>query len=207
MIHPARGILPLLLLVGLLPGCAQVEDPILVDPPEPVELSFSFEADLEGWEAVAIDTLDPPIDWRVQHTSDEAFEGAGSVELFLDNLNDQGKIWVEREVGLVSGVPYDVQVSYLLGTSDWGSVNLFTIITGVHNEPPRTPDDLSFQGNTGHDQGEAAGLVWLEKGYNFEVTPKGAGEVFVAIGMWGTSEFPRTYHLDNVRLRFTPSEG
>jgi len=207
MIHPAYRFLPLLLLLALLPGCSAVDDPILVDPPEPVELTFSFEADLEGWVAVAIDTLDPPIDWRVRHTSEEAFDGGGSVELFLENLNDQGKIWMEREVGLVPDVPYDVEVSYMLGTRDWGSVNLFTLITGVHNQPPRTPGELNFQGNTGHDQGEAAGVVWLEKRYTFEITPTGLGEVYVAIGVWGTSEFARTYHMDDVRLRFTPSEG
>jgi hypothetical protein len=199
--------LSVLLLAGAsLAGCWDDDDPIAVDPIDPVELTFSFDDDLQGWEPVAIDTLNPPIEWRVEHTDQEGYEGDGAVELFLNNINDAGKVWIEGAVELVPGINYDVDISYKLGTSDWGDVNLFTIITGVNEVPPRDAEDLFFQGDTGHDQGQDAGLVWLDKAYQFDISPLTSGLVYVSIGVWGTFESPRTYYIDEVLIRFTPSD-
>jgi hypothetical protein len=199
--------LSVLLLAGaFLAGCWDDDNPIDVDPTDPVELTFPFDDDLQGWEPVAIDTLDPPIEWRVEHTDQEGYEGDGAVELFLNNINDAGKVWIEGAVELVPGINYDVDISYKLGTSDWGDVNLFTIITGVNQVPPRDAGELFFQGDTGHDQGQGAGLVWLDKAYQFEITPPTSGLVYVSIGVWGTFESPRTYYIDEVLIRFTPSD-
>ena len=200
--------LSVLLLAGAaMVGCLDDDDPIGVDPEEPLELAFSFDDDLEGWYAVAIDTLNPVIDWSVDHTEEVGQDEDGAVELQLDNFNDAGKIWIEGELGLIPGVEYDVQIDYSLGTADWGDVNLFTIITGVHEAPPRDADELTFQGDTGHDQGQNAGVVWLDKSYEFDFTAPITGVAYVTIGVWGTFEAPRTYYIDDVTLTFTPSDS
>ena len=175
-------------------------------PPDddPIEATFTFEANMEGWRAVAIDTLNPPIDWHVRHTTDEAVVGEGSVELQLDNLNDQGKVWMERAFELEPDQEYDVMVEYAFGTSDWGDVNLFTIIAGVHTDPPRSAEDLTFQGETGHGEDSDVGLVWLDKSYDFSVTAPADGDVHVTIGVWGTWETLRTYYVDDVSVQFVP---
>ncbi len=197
--------LVLFLSCGLLAlgGCDD-SDPTLPPPGETIAENFAFEDGMEGWYAVATDTLSPPIEWHVEHTAEPSHTGAGAVELFLANYNDAGKIWMERPFDLEAGTTYEVEVDYAFGTTDWGDVNLFTIIAGVHSSPPREAEDLSFQGDTGHGQSQDAGLVWLDKSYSFTATASGAGTLYVALGVWGTWETPRTYFVDDVTVRFTP---
>lgn len=195
------------LAVGALAGACGSDDPIGPDPGEPVERHFTFDTNMEGWQAAATDTLDPPIDWHVTHTSDRGHPDDGSIELHLENLNDAGKIWMERDFNLAPGVTYDVSVRYALGTSDWGFVNLFTLITGVHAAPPRQAADLTFQGDTGHGGDADIGVVWLERTYDLSITAPPDGTVYVVIGVWGTWETARTYFVDDVRVRFDPVAG
>lgn len=189
-----------------LTGCDS--DPTVPPPGEVIEATFTFEADMEGWEGVAIDTLNPPIDWHVEHSSTEGHTGEGAVELFLENLNDQGKVWIERPFVLEAGRAYEVDVEYAFGTSDWGDVNLFTIIAGVHEEPPRSPEDLHFQDeDTGHGGNENVGLVWEERNHSLQIVAPSDDTVYIALGVWGTWEAARTYLLDDLTVRFTPVEG
>jgi len=48
------------------------------------------------------------------------------------------------------------------------------------------------------------GIVWLENVFTSTATASAEGELWVSIGVWGTSEFPRTYYLDDVEIAFTP---
>ena len=197
--------LPALLLAGtavLLSGCD--DDPVAPSPAEPVEQSFTFSQDMDGWQAAATDTLNPPIEWHVRHSTEESVVGDGAVELFLENLNDQGKIWMERSFELEPGVFYDVDIEFAFGTSDWGQVNLFTVIAGVHAEPPRDAEDLTFQDDTGHGGDEDVGLVWEDRTYRLSTQAPADGSVYVTIGVWGTWETARTYFVDDVTVRFTP---
>ncbi len=192
------------LLLGAAAGCN--DDPAAPSPGDPVEESFTFDENLEGWQAAATDTLNPPIEWHVQHTTERARMGSGSVELHLENFNDAGKIWMERGFELDPGVLYQVEVSYAFGTADWGDVNLFTIIAGVHDTAPRDADELTFQGETGHDEGQDAGYVWLDQAYDFLIPAPDDGTAYVALGVWGTWETIRTYYIDEVTVRFVPAE-
>jgi hypothetical protein len=186
-----------------LSGCDS--DPTSPPPGDVIEETFIFDADMEGWQGVATDTLNPPIDWHVEHTTAEAYTGDGAVELFLNNINDQGKVWLERAYTLVPGAIYQVDLEYTFGTSDWGNVNLFTIIAGVHDEPPRSAEELTFQDeDTGHGGDEDVGLVWEERSYSFTVEAPSDGTVHVALGVWGTWETARTYFVDALTVRFTP---
>lgn len=164
----------------------------------------SFESGFDGFASDGTDLDDPPIEWSIERTQEEADEGAWSVRLDLDNLNDAGKIWIERAFALESGMAYDVELSYAFGTWDFGDINTWTIIAGVHPANPEVVDDLAFQGSTSTGEDEEVGLVWLDKSHSFTATAGASGELWVSLGVWGTSEFPRTYYLDDVRIEFTP---
>lgn len=169
-----------------------------------VRFATSFESGLDGFTADGTDLDDPPIEWSIERTNDRADEGAWSVRFDLDNLNDAGKIWIERAFDLEADVAYDVEVTYAFGTSDFGDINTWTIIAGVSPGDPEVRDDLVFQGTTGNGEDQDVGVVWLEKSHAFTATAGAGGELWVALGVWGTSEFPRTYYLDDVRIEFTP---
>jgi hypothetical protein len=169
-----------------------------------VRFESSFEAGLDGFVADGTDLDDPPIEWSIERTDERADDGEWSVRLELENLNDAGKIWIERPFDLEAGVAYDVEASYAFGTSDFGDVNIWTIIVGVGPQDPESVDDLTFQGSTATGNDEDVGIVWLENVFTSTATASAEGELWVSIGVWGTSEFPRTYYLDDVEIAFTP---
>jgi hypothetical protein len=192
---------PLALGIAALAACA---DDSMTGPDGRVTFETSFETGLDGFASDGTDLDDPPIEWSIERTQEEAAEGAWSVRLDLDNLNDAGKIWIERAFDLEPGAAYDVEVTYAFGTSDFGDINTWTIIAGVDPENPEVVGDLTFQGSTSTGGDEDVGVVWLDKSHSFTATAGASGELWVSLGVWGTSEFPRTYYLDDIRIEFTP---
>ena len=173
-------------------------------PDGTVVFETSFEVGFDGFAADGTDLDDPPIEWSVERSQEEADDGAWSARLELDNLNDAGKIWIERAFDLEPGVTYDVEVSYAFGTSDFGDVNIWTTIAGVGPEDPETIDDLSIRGSTATGLDEDTGVVWLDTVFTSTATASMNGQLWLSLGVWGTSEFPRTYYLDDLRIEFTP---
>lgn len=170
-------------------------------------LRSSFENDLEEWtpQGIDLDLGTGTIEWSITRSQDRATDGTRSAKFFLNNLNDAGKIWLERTVSLVPGKIYNVKISYDFATRDFGSINLFRIIAGVHAIPPRTRQELqsSYRGDTGNGGFSDVGFVWLPKQYEFTYDSGSSGSAMIVIGIWGTWETPRTYYVDNVRVSFT----
>lgn len=165
-------------------------------------VASSFETGFDGFAVDGTDLDDPPVEWEIERSMELAFDGDWSVRLELDNLNDAGKIWIERRVELEPNQAYDVDVDYAFASADFGDVNAWTIIAGATSSDPEIADDLPFQGSTAN--GEQEGHVWLERSHEQTLTTGPEGEAWVAFGVWGTSEFPRTYYVDDVRVVFRP---
>lgn len=178
---------------------------------EPRTETFSFEGGLEGWSPDATDILvgEEPIDWSVTTTAEAATDGERSVRLTLDNLSDAGKVWIERRFELEPETSYDVRIEFDLGTSDFGSVNLWTVIAGASSRSPETAEDLesAFRDETGHGRDEDLGLLWVGKCYDLAATTDPDGALHVMLGVWGTFEVTRTYYVDAVLITFTKAEA
>lgn len=166
---------------------------------------FSFENDMEGWSTTGTDLDNPPVEWSIQRSQDRAQDGNTAVKFYLSNLNDAGKIWIERPFIVEPNRQYRVGVSYWFASTDFGSVNLWRIITGVTPQRPRSRDELSYQGDTGNSAEPNSGFRWLEKSYSFNVTSGSDRMLYVVIGIWGTTEFSRTYYFDSIQITFTKS--
>ncbi len=174
--------------------------------PWPSEFSFSFEDGLQGWYPRGTDLDDPPVEWSITPSQDRATDGASSAKLFLNNLNDAGKIWLERPFRLRPDTTYTVRLRYDFASAAWGDMNLWSIITGAHAKPPQTRDDLVYQGDTGNGSPTDVGFVWMDKSYTLEAATGGDGLLFICIGIWGTWESPGTYYVDDVHVAFTAKE-
>lgn len=184
-----------ILLLLVFAGCGE---PIA---PTPDDYLFSFEHDMEEWIATGTDLDNPPVEWSIERSQDIASNGKTAVRLYLNNMNDEGKIWIERPFNVAPDRVYQVRVQYDLASADWGDVNLWTIITGVVPKSPRL--ELVYQGHTGNNAKPEDGFVWLHKSYNFTTQSGLADTLYVMIGVWGTWETARTYYLDNVSISFT----
>jgi hypothetical protein len=198
----------LLAFLGLsvaLAGCSDDEGPLV--PISPMDsVSYSFETGFEGWtkHGTDLDHNGNEIEWFIQTSSDTASRGTRSLEYFLNNLNDAGKIWVERVFIALPNRTYDVELMFDFASRDYGDVNLFRIIAGASGNAPRSATDLTpfFQGTTGNASPVDVGYVWSTKTYDFTVTSDSFGRIYVFVGVWGTYEAARTYYVDDVEIRF-----
>jgi hypothetical protein len=165
--------------------------------------SFDFESGMQGWVADGTD-LDHAggfIKWWITRSTARATSGIYSVEYFLDNRNDKGKIWIERAFGVVPSASYRVSVAYRLASRIQSPIGAFTIITGASPKNPEVAGDLTYQGNTAN--GGVNGWVWLSKSYNLNARSDATGRLYVSIGVWGTWEVPHTYYVDDVNIGLT----
>lgn len=177
------------------------------DPSGPVDsLNFetSFEDGFDGFISDGTDLDDPPIEWEIERTDERAHDGEWSIRLEIENLNDAGKIWIERSFNLEPGRVYDVDLSYAFASADFGDINAWTIIAGVTSTDPESAGDLPFQGSTANGADDDVGFVWLERSHDLTVTTDASGEAWLSLGVWGTSEFTRSYHIDDIRVSFAP---
>jgi hypothetical protein len=186
--------------LALLGACS--DDP--AGPGDGLVFETSFEAGFDGFAPDGADLDDPPIEWEIGRTEERADDGEWSVRLELENLNDAGKIWIERRFELEPGRVYDVELSYTFASADFGDINAWTVIAGVTPTDPESADDLPFQGSTANGADDDVGFVWLERSHDLTVTTGTSGEAWLSLGVWGTSEFTRSYHLDDVRISFAP---
>jgi hypothetical protein len=173
-------------------------------PPPSGSYSFSFENNLQGWvpEATDLELAGSTIDWSITRTQERAENGIASLKLYLENLNDMGKIWIQRAFTVEPKTRYAVNVSYAFASADWGDINLFRIITGVLKQPPQSSADLVYQDYTGNGAGSDVGFLWLNKHYTLDAESDSTGRLYVIIGVWGVWETSRTYYLDNVQIAF-----
>ncbi len=177
---------------------------------------FSFEADLQGWTPDATDLAfgnctggsggNCTLAWAIERTTELAHDGVASVRMSLDNLNDAGKIWIERAFDAAPGQLVHVHVSFAFASADYGSVNHWTILAGALPVPPVASAELApvVRGDTGNGLGSPGGYAWLEKAYDSAVRADADGHVWAVIGVWGTWETPRTYYVDAVRVVVSP---
>lgn len=61
----------------------------------PQAMTF-FERGFDGWTANGTDLDNPPDQWSIEPPQDMASKGKTSLKFYLDNVNDAGKIWIER---------------------------------------------------------------------------------------------------------------
>ncbi len=161
---------------------------------------FSFEEEMEGWVKNGTDLDNPPVEWSVGRSENLATHGDYSLRYYLSNVNDAGKIWIERPFQVEPNTSYKVNVSYDFASADYGDINLWKIITGVHKTTPRDSGELIFQGDTGNGASSDVGYKWMDKSYEFTINSDSNGEIYLVIGVWGTWETGRFYYLDNLNV-------
>ncbi|HEV3410365.1 MAG TPA: hypothetical protein VG095_08725, partial [Chthoniobacterales bacterium] len=162
--------------------------------------TFSFEDGFQGWNAKATDVDHPSVEWSITPSQDRASDGSTALKFTLNNLNDAGKIWIERPFALQPNTSYVVNLKFSFGTADYGDLNHWSIIAGATSQPAQTRNDLSYRGSTANGEPSNTGYRWLEKSYSFEATSAADGQLYLQLGIWGTYEVGRTYYFDRVRV-------
>ena len=166
----------------------------------PKQMKYSFENGMDGWVAQGTDLGSPTDEWSIERSEDMASKGGTSLKVHLDNLNGAGKIWVQHPFDVDPNSYYQVHVEYDFASADYGSSNLWTIVTGALLGPPSKADELVYQLDTGNGADKDEGYKWLHKTYTFDMRTGPEKEIYVVIGVWGTWETARTYYIDNIKI-------
>lgn len=164
---------------------------------------FNFESGLGGWVADGTDLDDPPVDFVVEVSDELSVSGDQSVLLQLANFNDAGKIWIEQAFQMPINGVYDVAIEFDFASADFGNVNLWQIVAGAASQNPNDRSHLVVQDETGNGSSTDVGFRWVEKRYTMTASTDSANLIHIHIGIWGTSEFTRSYFVDDVSLTFT----
>lgn len=165
---------------------------------------YSFENTFSGWDTTGIDLQlgDTTIAWSIHPSTELAMDSSYSMRYFLENYNDAGKIWIQKLFQVQQQKDYAVTIDYKFASRDFGMANLWTLITGVHNTPPKTVDELKYQDHTGNGFEFDVGFVWLNKHYEFKINSDTSNNLWIVVGIWGNWETPRTYYIDSLSIHF-----
>jgi len=187
-------------------GCSNSTFPV----PEIYRIEDSFEDGISSWTACSmddkVDTL--PIDWYFMASNEMASRGSHSAKLYMENLTDAAKIWLEQALEVAPNKTYTVAISFDLASSDFGDVNNFSILANVFPRKPETRDDVVSGVRDGDFpegtyNGGIEDFVWLDKSLTKTVRSGGDGRLFFILGIWGTWEGARTYYFDDLRITVT----
>ncbi len=188
-------------LAGMLSGCMESD----TAPKQTLQWFYSFEENTQSWQIDGTDLDNPPVNWTIERSDEHAADGLYAMKLYLENVNDAGKIWMKHTYSVAPNTLYTATISYQFATADFGDFNLFNIITTVRNSSVTSRDDLNYEGDTGHHTG-ADGFVWLNKTFEYLVETDPSGEIYVNIGVWGSWETTRSYYIDAVNITFEKLE-
>jgi hypothetical protein len=187
-------------LLVFLTGCGNSTAP----PDQVIGFSDSFEFGLSDWSVRSLETRvdTSTIDWHIITTDQMASVGSFSTEVYMENLTDAAKIWLERSLDVEPKRTYTATISFDLASRAAGNINTFQILANALPASPETGSEV-IQGVIDGDfpegtyNGGIEGYVWLEKSIQKEVTAGADGKLHLILGIWGTWEGPRTYYFDN----------
>ncbi len=189
-----------------------------------VNVTFSFENNMEGWESDAampnapcfvttnfaypqcqqsstlVDRLA-----AIQRATDTAIDGTHSVRFTMDGTLDEGTAWIIRPFAVKPGGRYRVQLDFCLSPArvPWQKIVYVgaTRPRGMLHAPGPPQSDFSFFG-VGYIPTNVLG--WGQYDYLTEVTADESGTVWVALGLWADYEGNQSYYIDNVTVEIDP---
>ena len=167
--------------------------------PKPIVYIESFEEDFGGWMEDADVPPDPnnpghPVAWNVSRVASLAHSEQYSVKLYIDGRQDDGTVWVEKEISVKNNSQIEVKVSFEF-YSEHESFNVIAGVcayAGISN--PEAEANFTVIGNAN----EVAG--WKRYTYKTTLHTVSSEEVWVAVGITVRWETEMTYNIDDVKV-------
>ncbi len=167
--------------------------------PKTVIYTEGFEEDFGEWKGDADVPPDPnnpdsPVDWNVSRVTSPVKFGQYSVELYIDGRQDDGTVWIERELSVKKNSQIQVKVSF----DFYSESESFNVIAGVigfaGTSNPEVEADFTVLGQTNEVSG------WKRYTHTATLKTGSSGEVWVAVGISVLWETEMTYNLDDVEV-------
>ena len=167
--------------------------------PKSVIYTEGFEKDFGGWEGDADVPPDPnnpgsPVDWNVSRVTSPVKSGQYSVELYIDGRQDDGTVWIERELSVRKNSQIQVKVSF----DFYSESESFNVIAGVVGfagiSNPKAEANFTVLGQANEVSG------WKRYIHTATLKTGSSGEVWVAVGISVRWETEMSYNSDDVKI-------
>jgi len=181
----------ILTIISIAAGCYFHHNPLRYDE--------GFEEDFGGWEGDADVPPDPNnpdslVDWNVSRVTSPVKSGQYSVELYIDGRQDDGTVWIERELSVKKNLQIQVKVSFDF-YSESESFNVIADVVGfAGTSNPEVEADFTVLGQANEVSG------WKRYTHTATLKTGSSGELWVAVGISVRWETEMTYNLDNVEV-------
>lgn len=158
-----------------------------------------FEQGLGDWVKDADLPLDPNnpghfVTWNISRVTSLSFSGQYSLELYIDGRQDDGAIWLEKEMLAKSNSQIHVTISFEF-YSEQKSFNFMAGVcayAGISN--PTLEEDFVVLGPANEVTG------WKRYTHEKTLTTGSTGKVWVALGITVTWETEMTYNMDDIKI-------
>lgn len=166
-----------------------------------VVLREPFETDLSGWVVgthVPADPNDPaggPVATDAAVADDNVFAGEHALRLYLDGRQDDGTLWVERPVGVLSEAGADLTVRFWFYSPFGGSFNnLANAVAYIGTRPPRVEGDFARLAPVTDIDG------WEPLVHSARLDGAVGDSVWVAVGFSVVWEAEQVYYVDDLSV-------
>jgi hypothetical protein len=155
--------------------------------------TYSYESGFSGWRADSDGLADP---WSIIRSSDQAFHGGYSLEVFMNGVQDDGTSWVERRFTVQPNQQVTVNLRFQLWSLAESPFTAWAAVATAGAKDPELEDDFTVVGQADLAPG------WTEYTYSGKVTADASGRFWVAFGTSVRWETERTHYLDFAQVTF-----
>jgi hypothetical protein len=167
--------------------------------PKPARYDEGFEEDFGGWIGDADVPPDPNnpsslVDWNVSRVTSPVKSGHYSVELYIDGRQDDGTVWIEKELSARRNAQIQVEVSFDFYSESESSNVIASVVGFAGTSNPEAEADFTVLGQANEVSG------WKRYTHTAIVNTGSSGEIWVAVGISVRWETEMTYTLDDIKV-------
>jgi hypothetical protein len=173
---------------------------ILIQPaqkPQTTTINQSFEDGFGDWVKGADVPADPnhpghTVNWTINLAINQSSAGNHSAQFYIDGNQDDGTIWLTRNITLTPNTTRNITVSFQLWSNNESFNTIANAVANIGIKKAATEGDFHFIGAANQASG------WKNYSYSAEVETGASGNVNVALGISAVWETQMTYYIDEV---------
>ncbi|MDP3093781.1 MAG: BsuPI-related putative proteinase inhibitor [bacterium] len=164
----------------------------------------SFESGLGGWqtdhEIHCEQEIHPCLfEWSIERSTEQAQHGNYSLESFLNGINDDGTIWMEKTFPVPQNSTVTIDLSFQLWSEAATPVTQWPVVAYIGTADPELESDFTIVGYTNTVAG------WQAYSHSRNINTGSSSRIWVAFGFGATWEVSRTYFMDSVTVTVPPA--
>ncbi len=169
--------------------------------PNPKQVKDSYEDSLKWGKDTDLptDANNPSqyADWEITQSSEKSKTGSNSICLEIDGHQDDGTIWLEREISVQKNTEINVDLSFEL-YSPSESFNTIAVVVGcISLDDPESEADFTVLGPANMVEG------WKKYSLSETFTTNESGTIWVGVGISVRWETVMQYYIDDVEINIT----